>query len=462
MDWMISLAQLLLSISILVAVHEMGHLLAAKYFGMRVEQFSIGFPPKIWSFTKGETEYAISAIPLGGYVKISGMIDESLDTEAMSKEPQPWEFRSKPAWQRLIVMLGGIIVNVVVGILIFIGLTFAYGDTFLLKDEINKNGGIQAGPTGESIGLKTGDKIIKINGNDYLYFQDLTKPETLLSDNAYYTVERDGKMLDVQIPGDFIKNFNRKNGLIDFIFFRFAPVVREFEPGTVAEKVGLKKGDIITAINGKAIVYHDEVSPLVNSRKDSVSFTINRGGETLLFNEAFPKSKENKDDKDDKESDVADKPVRKSIGFYPLISDDFRATLEKRVEYGFFESIPMGTVRAFTTLTTQVKAFGKIFSGVLSPKESISGPIGIMQAFGTDWDWERFWSLTGVLSLVLAFMNLLPIPALDGGHVMFLTYEMVSRRKPSDKFLENAQKVGMVFLLTLMVLIFANDIIKLF
>src|SRR5690242_20010893 len=163
MDWMIMLAQLLLSLSFLVAVHEMGHLLAAKYFGMRVEQFSIGFPPKLWSFRKGETEYAISAIPLGGYVKISGMIDESLDTETLKQEPQPWEFRSKPAWQRLIVMLGGIVVNVIVGVIIFIGVTYAFGDAYLLKDEVNKNGGFLIGDVGQRIGLRTGDRIVKIN-----------------------------------------------------------------------------------------------------------------------------------------------------------------------------------------------------------------------------------------------------------------------------------------------------------
>ncbi len=439
---MISLAQLLLSISILVAVHEMGHLLAAKYFGMRVEQFSIGFPPKIWSFKKGDTEYAISAIPLGGYVKISGMIDESLDTEAMSKEPQPWEFRSKPAWQRLIVMLGGIIVNVVVGIIIFIGLTYAFGDTFLLKDEINKNGGFQVGPIGESIGLKTGDKIIKVNGSDYEYFQDLVKPETLLSDGAYYTVERDGQTIDIQLPGNFIQKFNKKEGLLSFLYYRFSPRVGEVAPGTIAEKIGLKKDDLITALNGQSVQYHDQIAPLVKSTKDSISITIARGSESLSFKESFKN--------------------QERIGFAAAPPVEFLQVAERKVEYGFFESIPMGTERAFTTLTTQVKAFGKIFSGVLSPKESLSGPIGIMQAFGKTWDWERFWSLTGVLSLVLAFMNLLPIPALDGGHVVFLTYEIVSRRKPSDKFLENAQKVGMVFLLSLMVLIFANDIIKLF
>src|SRR5687767_4729106 len=225
MDVMIMVAQLLLSLSFLVAVHEMGHLLAAKYFGMRVEQFSIGFPPKIWSFTKGGTEYAISAIPLGGYVKISGMIDESLDSEAMKQPPQPWEFRSKPAWQRLIVMLGGIFVNVIIGILIFIGITYVYGDKNILKDEINKRGGFQVGPIGEKIGLKTGDKIVKINGQDFEYFQDIIRPQTLLSTDAYYTVERNGKLVDITIPGNFIQEFNKKEGPSNFLSYRIPPMV---------------------------------------------------------------------------------------------------------------------------------------------------------------------------------------------------------------------------------------------
>lgn len=438
---MVMVAQLLLSISILVAVHEMGHLLAAKYFGMRVEQFSIGFPPKIWSFTKGGTEYALSAIPLGGYVKISGMIDESLDTEAMKQEPQPWEFRSKPAWQRLIVMLGGIIVNVIVGILIFIGVTYTYGDAYLLKDEINKNGGFHVGPIGEEIGLKTGDKIVKVNGEEFTYFQDLIKPQTLLSDGANYTVERDGQTLNIPLPGNFIQQFNRKEGLKNFLWFRVEPRVDEVSPNTVAAKVGLQKGDLIISLNGQPVQYHDQVAPLVKATTDSISLSVLRNGQTLSFKESF---------KD-----------QTSIGFY-ADTQTFLDKAEQQVTYGFIESIPMGTERAFTTLVVQVKAFGKVISGSLSARESLSGPIGIAKAYGSTWNWERFWSLTGVLSLVLAFMNLLPIPALDGGHVMFLTYEMVSRRKPSDKFLETSQKIGMVFLLTLMVLIFANDIIKLF
>lgn len=438
---MVSLAQLLLSISILVAVHEMGHLLAAKYFGMRVEQFSIGFPPKLISFKKGETEYALSAIPLGGYVKISGMIDESLDTETMNKEPQPWEFRSKPAWQRLIVMLGGIFVNVVVGILIFIGVTYTFGETYFLKDVINENGGFQVGPVGESIGLKTGDKIVKINGQDFEYLQDIIKPETLLADNAYYTIERDGKLIDINIPPDFIQKFNKREGVGTFVSFRVAPVIAEVSKQTLADRMGLQAGDKIVEVNGQPVSYIDEVNAAVKATGDSIQLGVLRAGQTITFKESF---------KD-----------QKSIGFRGD-TKMLEETIEKQMNYGFLESIPLGTERAFTTLVVQVKAFGKVISGVLSPRESLSGPIGIMQAYGTEWDWERFWSLTGVLSLVLAFMNLLPIPALDGGHVMFLSYEMIARRKPSDKFLETAQKIGMVFLLTLMVLIFANDIIKLF
>lgn len=444
MEWMVSLAQLLLSLSILVAVHEMGHLLAAKYFGMRVEQFSIGFPPKVWSFKKGETEYALSAIPLGGYVKISGMIDESLDTDAMSKEPQPWEFRSKPAWQRLIVMLGGIFVNVIIGIMIFIGITWVYGDSYMLKDVVNKNGGFHAGEVAEKIGFKTGDKILKINGKDFQFVEDLNKAETLLSTDGYYTVERDGQPIDIKIPHNLIEEFNSKQSAGEFINPRFVPYIGRVAKGTIADKVGLQVDDQILEINGTTIQFYDQIGDAVKNSGKTISFKISRKGEVLSFTEEFP----------DLEN--------KAIGFNPKMSDAFEKESEYIVHYSFVESVPVGTQRAFGTLVTQVKAFGKMISGKLNPQKSLSGPIGIAQAFGPTWNWQRFWSLTGVLSLVLAFMNLLPIPALDGGHVMFLSYEIISRRKPSDKFLEAAQKVGMVFLLALMVFIFANDIFKLF
>ncbi len=444
-------AQLLLSLSFLVAVHEMGHLLAAKYFGMRVEQFSVGFPPKLWSFKKGDTEYAVSAIPLGGYVKISGMIDESLDTEMMKQPPQPWEFRSKPAWQRLIVMLGGIIVNVIVGLLIFIGLTYFTGDTFILKDEINKSGGFLVGPVYEQIGLKTGDKIVKINGEEFKYLQDILNIETLLSTNGSYTVERNGQEVVIPIPADFIESFSgNKSTPGQFLGLRMAPVVAVVSDNSFAQKVGLQVNDRITAANGRPVEYKDQLDEVVQGMvRDSATATdhtltldVQRGDEQLTLQGDFSGQK------------------LMGIAVNGVPSDDFLKRAEERVTYSLIESVPLGTKRAFSMLAANVKAFGRVITGKLSAQKSIAGPLGIMKAFGNEWDWARFWTLTGVLSLVLAFMNLLPIPALDGGHVMFLSYEIISRRKPSDKFLEAAQKVGMVFLLALMVFIFANDIIR--
>lgn len=433
-------AQILLSLSFLVAVHEMGHLLAAKYFGMRVEQFSIGFPPKIWSFKKGETEYAISAIPLGGYVKISGMIDESMDTEAMKQEPQPWEFRSKPAWQRMIVMLGGIIVNVVVGILIFVLLTFIVGDQYIPLKEVNDNGGIYAMEEAEKIGLKTGDQIIKVNGESFKDFQQIMKPDALLSSNAYYTVLRDSKEITVPIPPNMIELFSSKEASASFVAPRFPAIVGEISKESIAEKVGLKLDDEFVQINGTPVTYQDEVSKVVKSeRRDSISFQVKRAGEVISFKAFF------------KNDSI--------IGFRPKDWDKSRLA---SVNYGLGEALKVGTGRAFNVIFVQLKAFKKIFKGELSLRKSISSPIGIARAYGGTWDWYRFWSITGFLSMVLAFMNLLPIPALDGGHVVFLTYEMISRRKPSDKFLENAQKIGMALLLVLMVFAFGNDIVKIF
>jgi regulator of sigma E protease len=442
MDTMIMLGQLLLSLSFLVAVHELGHLIAAKYFGMRVEQFSIGFPPKLWSFRKGETEYALSAIPLGGYVKISGMIDESLDTEAMKKEPQPWEFRSKPAWQRLVVMLGGIMVNLIVGILIFIGMTWVLGETLHRQDVINRMGGVAVGPVGESIGIRTGDKIVKINGRDFEYFEDISKLDVLLS-GGFYTVERDGQLVDITIPPDFVQSFNQAESAMNFVSIRFPARIGSVKEGTLADQLGLQPGDQFTLLNGEPVYYYDEVvSKLRKSTGSEVTLTVQRGGESLSLAGSFPTGE-------------------RIIGFYAEAPKDYLKEARHVLSYSVFESVPIGFTKAFSTLAGQVTAFGKMISGVLSPQKSLSGPIGIMQAFGNTWDWERFWTLTGILSLVLAFMNLLPIPALDGGHVMFLSWEIVTRRKPSDRFLEMAQKVGMAFLLLLMVFVFANDIIKL-
>ena len=456
-------AQLLLSLSILIAVHEWGHFITARLFNIRVEKFYLFFDflfpmANVLNFSLfkkkvGETEFGIGWFPLGGYVKIAGMVDESMDKEQMKQPAQPWEFRAKPAWQRLIVMLGGIIVNVVTGILIFIGLTYFLGDTYIPKDLINNNGGVDALALGKEIGFQTGDKIIKINGKDFDDFQEIIKPDVLLSQNSYYTVLRNGKETNISIPADFIENFNRKDAAANFLAPRIPAVVGRVaktapyevdgntpvERESIGSKVGLKPGDKFLEVDGKPVVYQDEVIDIVKAGpRDSITFKVQRGTEVLSFAESF------------KGYNV--------IGFLPQGLDKSQLAY---INYGLGESIGLGTQRAFGVIFLQLKAFKKIFSGDISFQKSLSGPIGMAQAFGTDWDWERFWRMTGLLSMVLAFMNLLPIPALDGGYVMFLLYEMISGREPSEKFFEAALKVGMALLLVLMVFVFYNDIAKL-
>jgi regulator of sigma E protease len=436
MDILIMAAQLLLGLSILVGVHEAGHMIAAKYFGMRVEKFSIGFPPKIWGFKKGETEYSIGAIPLGGFVKISGMIDESLDTKELSKTPEPWEFRAKPAWQRLIVMMGGIIVNIVLGVLISISLLYMYGEKDYSAKEVNQRG-IVSYTLGQKIGLKTGDKIIAVNGKSYDKFNQVRDADVLLSDNSYYTVQRGDSVFDVKIPTGFIGELSKKDKA-EFIDPIFPFEVGKLVSGSNAEKAGIKAGDKIVEVNGAPVQYYHELTGVLQKSKDKkVDMKINRGGNFLTLPVQV-----NSDGK---------------IGFVPQL------LLEPVTEYyGFGKSIVKGTGDAFSIITNTVRGFGKIFSGQVNASDSVAGPIGIAQQYGSIWDWHKFWFLTGMLSMVLAFMNFLPIPALDGGHVVFLMYEMAARRKPSDKFMEIAQKIGMVLLLALMVFAFGNDIFKIF
>ena len=469
MDGMIMTAQLLLSLSILITVHEWGHYFSARIFNIRVEKFYLFFDflfPmanvlnfSLVKFKKGDTEFGIGWFPLGGYVKIAGMMDESMDKDQMKAPAEPWEFRAKPAWQRLIVMMGGIIVNIVVGVVIFIGLTFIIGDTYIPKNYVNTHGGIQALELAEQIGLKTGDQIVKINGKDFEDFQDIIKPDVLLSQDSYYTVLRDGQELKIEIPGNFIENFNKKEAGGNFAMPRILPIVglvadkvqfvRNSEGKfvapkipieTVAKKAGLKPGDQFIEIEGQPINYKDDIDKITKGAPlDSISFKVKRGSEILAFKEGF---------KD-----------QMAIGF---LGKGFDKKDLAVVDYSFGSSIGMGTQRAFGVIFIQLKAFKKIFTGELDFKKSISGPIGMAQAFGTVWDWERFWRMTGLLSMVLAFMNFLPIPGLDGGYVMFLLYEMISGREPSEKFFETALKIGMAMLLILMVFAFYTDISKLF
>ncbi|HTH54505.1 MAG TPA: RIP metalloprotease RseP [Cyclobacteriaceae bacterium] len=449
MEGLIMTAQLLLSLSILIVVHEWGHFFAARTFKIKVEKFYLFFDflfpmANVLNFSllkwkKGDTEYGVGWFPLGGYVKIAGMVDESMDKEQMNQPPQPWEFRSKPAWQRLIVMLGGIIVNVIVGVLIFIGMTYVIGDTSVSNDYVNAHGGVEARELAQGLGIKSGDKVVKVNGRTIQVFDDVYKPNELLTQDANLTVLRGAEEVNISVPSNFIEKLNSKGSLANFLIPRTEAVVDSVKDKTVAERVGLKKGDRFVEINGQPVKYFDEVSSIVKPFKgDSISFKISRGGESLSYKASY-KGEE-------------------GIGFYAqrLIPKEGLIT----TKYSFGESVVLGPGRAFGVIALQLKAFKKIFSGDISLKKSLSGPVGMAKMYGSTWDWENFWRMTGLLSMVLAFMNLLPIPALDGGYVMFLLYEMITGREASEKFFENAIKVGMAILLALMVFVFYNDIAR--
>lgn len=444
------IGQLLLGLSILVGLHELGHMLTAKAFGMRVEKFSIGFPPKIIGFKFKETEYSLGAIPLGGFVKISGMIDESLDTETMNREPEPWEFRAKPAWQRLIVMMGGIIVNVVLGIIIFIGLTYQQGESYIPREEVVKNG-ILALEYGEQVGLKTGDKILKVNGKEYQSFKDVVRgPDVLLGDASYYTIERDGKIMDIPLPADLLEILSDEEQAGKFIFLRIPFAVGKVVEGSNAEKAGLQEGDRIIAVNGKEISYFHELKEVLDANAGKkINLEVVRGAESVPEEASVAGAQ-----RVNLQAQVTEEGT---LGFN--VQDLIKKYEEK---YSFGESVTKGTSRAFESVWMQIRGFGKIFSGDVNVSKSVKGPIGIGEIYGNTWDWGRFWGITGLLSMWLAFVNFLPIPALDGGHVMFLTYEIVSGTAPSDGFLEVAQKAGMAFLLVLMALVIGNDLFNLF
>ena len=433
MGTLVMVGQVILALSILIILHELGHFLAARMFGIKVEKFYLFFDAwgvKLFKFNFKGCEYGIGWLPLGGYVKIAGMIDESMDTEQLKEEPKPWEFRSKPAWQRLIVMLGGIIVNVIVGIVVFWGLTFKYGDT---DYDNTKLFGVQPGIIGEKIGLKEGDRILSVNGNQAnLFIKDLMTSEVLMGD-AVLKVERDGQQLDVTLPATMLNEVaeHKKNEFITPIF-KMLPIDTVIKDSR-AEKMGLAKGDSIVAINGVSVarldVFQDEVA---KNKNKEIKLDVIRKGESLQLIAA------------------ADSSSKLGFANLPVVTRS----------YGFAESFPIGVNKAVSVVTDNIKGFGKIFKGEVRADKALSGPVGIAKMFGDEVDWSRFWNLVGMLSMALAFMNLLPIPALDGGHVVFLLVEMIQGKPLSDKFLETAQMIGFFILIALMLFTFGNDIVK--
>lgn len=432
-DWAtvgIKAGQLILSLSILVVLHELGHFLPAKYFKCRVEKFYLFFDPYFSLFKKkiGETVYGIGWLPLGGYVKISGMIDESMDKDQLKLPAQPWEFRSKPAWQRLIIMLGGVTVNMLLGFFIFAMILFKWGEEYLPSKNLTY--GVYVDSIGEKIGIRNGDHILGVNGSEITNFNKLSA-DFILNEGKTIQVQRDGKLLDLNVPEGSIRNLISRKG--DPLAMPAFPAVVDSVMTSKARfvKNALQSGDTIIALNAEPIHSFYEFQNKKKKYKNAeVSMLVVRStGDTI---EVRAKTDENA-----------------AVAFYPVYADKF-LKFENR-QYTFFESLPAGVAKGWATLVMNVKNFKLLFtSKEVKASESLGSFLSIGNMFGAQWDWERFWSMTALLSIVLAFMNILPIPALDGGHVIFTLYEMVSGKKPGDKFMEYAQMVGMILLLLLM------------
>lgn len=438
MEILVKAAQLLLSLSILVIFHEFGHFIAAKVFKTRVEKFYLFFNPwfSLFKFKKGETEYGMGWLPLGGYVKISGMIDESMDKEAMQQPPQPYEFRSKPSWQRLIIMLGGVTVNILLAFAIYIGMMWIWGEQYLPTSEVKY--GIVADSVAQEMGLRNGDKILSVDNQPVEDFFKI--PGRIILDKAQtIQVERNGKKMDVNIPEGFVARL-LKHQSPDFINARMPFVIAGFSDESVAKQSGVKEGDKVIGINDTLVEYFDQFRALIpNYKGQEISLKVLRGADTLSFAMAIP------------ETGV--------IGAKPNPASHFNFKVK---EYTFLAAIPAGFNRTIKGVADYLKQLRLIFSPEVKAYESVGGFITIGKIFPGTWDWAAFWGLTAFLSIMLAILNVLPIPALDGGHVMFLMYEMITGRKPSDKFMEYAQIVGMVLLFGLLIFANGNDIVKLF
>lgn len=443
MSIVIMVGQLILGLSILVILHELGHFVAARAFGIKVEKFYLFFDAwniKLFKFNYKGVEYGIGWLPLGGYVKIAGMIDESMDTDQLAGPPQPWEFRSKPAWQRLIVMLGGVTVNIVLGILIFWMLTLKYGESYVPNDNVKY--GIVPGIVGKEIGLKAGDKITAVNGKPLVRFDELISSKVLMG-NTQLTVSRNGRDTMVKVPANILNDVS-DYGIGEFVKLRTKFAIDSVVPNSFAAKAGLLKGDSIKAVNGVPITFWDEIGTEVKKFKNQqVKLLVKRHNDTLSLTSLVNK----------------EGTLGFANGNYGIALTHDEPGI-KTIRFGFVSALPIGASKAWGTFSDNAKGLGKVFKGEVKAGKAFTGPVGIATLFGSHIDWGHFWSLVGLLSMALALMNLLPIPALDGGHALFLIIEMIKGKPLSDKFLERAQIVGFVILVTLMVFVFGNDILK--
>lgn len=436
---LIKTAQLLLSLSILVVLHEAGHFMFARLFKTRVEKFYLFFNPwfSLFKIKKGETEYGIGWLPLGGYVKISGMIDESMDKEAMKLPPQPWEFRAKPAWQRLLIMVGGVLMNFLFAMIIYIGVLYAWGEQYMPTENVKY--GVVVNEIGEKIGFETGDKILTVDNQYIEQFRKIV-PTIVLDGAKTVQVERDGRKVDVEITGEDLALLLKSKGIWEERI-PYDINIGRLAKDLPAQQAGLEVGDVLGNVDGKSFDFYDEFTAYLGTKKgQEVTVDITRNKQKL--SKTLTVTEDGK------------------MGFNPAFNNPEDLFDYKTIKYGFFESIPAGINRGVQTTGDYLKQFKLFFKKETKAYESLGGFATIGNIFSSSWDWAHFWNMTAFISIILAIMNLLPIPALDGGHVMFLFGEMITGRKPGEKFLEYAQIAGMVLLLALVLYANANDIIK--
>lgn len=428
--------QLLLSLSLLIVLHELGHFIPAKLFKTRVEKFFLFFDVKFALFKKkiGETTYGIGWLPLGGYVKISGMIDESMDKEQMAQPPQPWEFRSKPAWQRLIIMLGGVTVNIIVGFVIYMGLLYVYGRDIMTNEDMPE--GFAVAQQFKEYGFEDGDKILQVNGKDFEDVTAINKHLFLRDVNKIEVEHQDGTVEAISVPEDVGTTMFKNDVLLPFQPIR-SPIVDTVVADYPAEAAGFKKGDRIVSVNGIQINYWHEFtenSKLSGEKEQTIVVSRDERIDTL-------------------------KVIANEAGLLGV--NNYGTEIRKsgtHLEYSLGESIVGGFGYGFNILTDYITQFKYVFTSKGATQVGGFGAIGNL--FPDAWNWASFWETTALISIILAFMNILPIPALDGGHVMFLLYEMVSGRKPNEKFMEYAQMVGFFILIALVLFANGNDIYR--
>lgn len=439
MEILIKTLQFILSLSLLVMIHEGGHFLFAKMFGIRVEKFYLFFNPKfsVFKFKIGETEYGMGWIPFGGYVKLSGMMDESVDKEQMKLPPKDYEFRSKPAWQRLLVMIGGVLMNILTAFIIYICMSFNYGEQYIKNEDVRY--GYEFSELGQQIGFENGDKIISVDGKTFDNYMKV-REAIIISNPKEVLVERNGEQVNVVMDEKNIEPL-----LKDYLFqIRNVYVVDSVMAGSGAAEGGLLKGDSLVGIDGVAMVFGDEFKTVFQRNKDSVlMIDVVRDSAGVKVAKALPVKVSNE-------------------GMVGIFSDAIRGMQVTEVKYNFFQSIGNGVERTFGMVSSYVDQMKLVFNPSTGAYKQIGSVISMGSVFAPQWDWFRFWNMTALFSVILAVMNILPIPALDGGHVVFLIYEVIARRQPNEKFMEYMQIAGMVLLFALMAFALGNDILRLF